>query len=409
SRAGITEPAERRQGTFHQQEAVRAQREGKMNTDLMPQNLLDTQAGKALCKAGVGLQRDKDDILPYEDVEWQDSDLSAEERIFLEEFPILKGELEVGIRKLHTLADHVDTTHRTLTKTSIVANSIAVASEVMSILGLVLAPAVAGGSLILSAAGRVLGKAGEVTSILTNVLERFHSQEAQAYVGSLVPTRAQEVRRAGAAYVVAAGKVVQDCESTVKDIRKSIRAFQIARANPRLATAAKNLLTTGQVSARRSRQVQRAFEGTTLVMKTKARLLGTAMAGFSLSVGLASLLKDWKQLKEGTKSELAEELRAQAWELERKLTEFTQCYESLQQKVRLWFPSAYGKGDDEASVCVCGVCMDVPKDMGCLVALKVQTGSILSTLSPFTVFHEFHKLFCTAVLKSIRHACLRRI
>lgn len=30
---------------------------GKMNTDLMPQNLLDTQAGKALRKAGVSLQR----------------------------------------------------------------------------------------------------------------------------------------------------------------------------------------------------------------------------------------------------------------------------------------------------------------------------------------------------------------
>lgn len=29
SRAGITEPAERRQGTFHQQEAVRVQREGE--------------------------------------------------------------------------------------------------------------------------------------------------------------------------------------------------------------------------------------------------------------------------------------------------------------------------------------------------------------------------------------------
>ncbi|KAM9071957.1 apolipoprotein L6-like [Megaptera novaeangliae] len=305
-----------------------------MNTDLMPQNLLDNQAGKA-CKAGVGLQRDEDDILPYEDVKWQDSDLSAEERIFLEEFPILKGELEVGIRKLRALADHVNTTHRTLTKTSMVANSIAVVSGAMSILGLVLAPAIAGGSLVLSAAGRVLGKAGEVTSILTNVLERFHSQEAQAYVGSLMPTRGHALPwlwRAGAAYVVAAGEVVQNCDSTIKDIQRSIRAFQIARAHPRLATAAKSLLTTGQVSARRSRQVQRAFEGTTLVMKTKARLLGTAMAGFSLSVGLASLLKDWKQLKEGAKSELAEELRAQAWELERKLAEFTQCYESLQQK-----------------------------------------------------------------------------
>ncbi|XP_059970203.1 apolipoprotein L6-like [Mesoplodon densirostris] len=317
SQVGISEPAERRQGTFHQQEAVRAQREGKMNMDLMPQNLLD---------------RDEDDILPYEDVKWQDSDLSAEERIFLEEFPNLKEELEVGIRKLHALADHVSTTHRTLTKTSMVANSIAVVSGAMSILGLVLAPAVAGGSLVLFAAGTVLGKAGEVTTILTNVLEHFHSQEAQAYVGSLMPTRGQEVMRAGAVYVMAAGKVVQNCESTIKDIQRSIRAFQIVRAHPRLATAAKSLLTTGQVSARRSRQVQRAFEGTTLVMKTNARLLGTAMAGFSLSVGLASLLKDWKQLKEGAKSELAEELRAQVWELERKLTEFTQCYESLQQK-----------------------------------------------------------------------------
>ncbi|XP_028347265.2 apolipoprotein L6-like [Physeter macrocephalus] len=278
------------------------------------------------------IHRDEDDILPYEDVKRQDSDLSAEERIFLEEFPILKGELEVGTRRLRALADHVDTTHRTLTKTSMVANSIAVVSGAMSILGLVLAPAVAGGSLVLSAAGRVLGKAGEVTSTLTNVLERLHSQEAQAYVGSLMPTRGQEVRRAGAAYVVAAGKVVQSCESTIEDIQRSIRAFQIARAHPRLATAAESLLTTGQVSARRSSQVQRAFEGTTLVMTTNARLLGTAMAGFSLSVGLASLLKDWKQLKEGAKSELAEELRAQAWELERKLTELTQCYESLQRK-----------------------------------------------------------------------------
>ncbi|XP_057598446.1 apolipoprotein L6-like [Hippopotamus amphibius kiboko] len=302
-----------------------------MSTDVVPQTLRNNQAGKE-CKAGVGLQRDEDDILLCEDAKQQESDLLAEERTFLEEFPILKGELEVGIRKLRALADHVDTSHRTLTKTGVVANSIAVVSGAMSILGLALAPATALGSLVLYAAGRVLGTAGEVTSILTNVLEHFHSQEARAQVGSLMPTGGQEVRRAGAAYVVAAGKVVQDCGSTIKDIRKSIRAFQIARAHPRLATAAKRLLTTGQVSARRTRQVQRAFEGTTLVMKTNARLLGSAMAGFSLSVDLASLLKDWKQLKAGAKTELAEELRAQARELEGKLTELTQRYESLQQE-----------------------------------------------------------------------------
>ncbi|XP_052496558.1 apolipoprotein L6 [Budorcas taxicolor] len=289
----------------------------KMSMDLVPQNLLD---------------RDADDILLCDDVKPQDSDLSAEERIFLEEFPNLKGELDVDIQKLHALAHHIDTTHKTLTKTSVVANSITVVSRAMSILGLVLAPATAGGSLVLSTAGRVLGTAGEVTSILTNVLERFHSQEAQAQVGSLMPFRGRKVRQAGTDYIMAAGKVIQNCRSTIEDVQKSIRAFQITKAHPHLATAAKRLLTTGQVSAQRSRQVQRAFEGTTLVMKTKARLLGSAMAGFSLSVDLASLLKDWKQLKEGARTELAEGLRAQAQELERQLTQLTQCYESLQQR-----------------------------------------------------------------------------
>lgn len=285
------------------------------------------------------IHRDADDILPCDDVKPQDSDLSAEERIFLEEFPNLKGELDVDIQKLRALADHIDTTHKTLSKTSVVASSITVVSRAVSILGLVLAPATAGGSLVLSTAGRVLGTAGEVTSILTNVLERFHSQEAQAQVGSLMPSHGRKVRRAGVDYIMAAGKVIQNCRSTIEDVQKSIRAFQITKAHPHLATAAKRLLTTGQVSALRSRQVQRAFEGTTLVMKTKARLLGSALAGFSLSVDLASLLKDWKQLKEGARTELAEGLRAQARELERQLTQLTQRYESLQQRVRLCGPS----------------------------------------------------------------------
>ncbi|XP_070226291.1 apolipoprotein L6 isoform X3 [Bos mutus] len=289
----------------------------KMSMDLVPQNLLN---------------RDVDDILPCDDVKLQDSDLSAEERIFLEEFPNLKGELDMDIQKLHALADHIDTTHKTLTKTRVVANSITVVSGAMSILGLVLAPATAGGSLALSTAGGVLGTAGEVTSILTNVLERFHSQEAQAQVGSLMPSHGRKVRRTGVDYIMAAGKVIQNCRSAIEGVHKSIRAFQITKADPRLATATKRLLTTGQVSARRSSQVQRAFGGTTLVMKTKARLLGSAMAGFSLSVDLASLLKDWKQLKEGARTELAEELRAQARELERQLTQLTQRYESLQQR-----------------------------------------------------------------------------
>ncbi|VFV21248.1 apolipoprotein l6 [Lynx pardinus] len=303
-------------------------------TALVAQELVDDQAGKDF-EAGIGLQRDQDDILPCEGVQQGEEGLSAEEIAFLEEFPIVKEELEAGIRKLHALADHIDTTHRTLTKTNMAANSMAVVSGAMSILALVLAPATAGGSLMFSAAGKGLGTAAGVTSILTNILGHFRNQEARAQASSLVPPLGHEVGEPGgqeASYLMAVGKMAYDYGSAIKDIKKDIRALQIARAHPRLATAAKRLLTTGRVSARRSRQVQRAFKGTTLLMTTNIRLLGSAMAGLSLGQDLTALLKDWKQLKEGARTKSAEELRAQTWELERMLTELTQLYESLKRR-----------------------------------------------------------------------------
>ncbi|XP_058597433.1 apolipoprotein L6 isoform X3 [Neofelis nebulosa] len=307
---------------------------GRTSTALVAQELVDDQTGKGF-EAGIGLQRDQDDILPCEGVQQGEEGLSAEEITFLEEFPIVKEELEAGIRKLHALADHIDTTHRTLTKTNMAANSMAVVSGAMSILALILAPATAGGSLMFSAAGKGLGTAAGVTSILTNILGHFRNQEARAQASSLVPTRGHEVGEPGgqkASYLMAVGKMAYDYGSAIKDIKKDIRALQIARAHPRLATAAKRLLTTGRVSARRSKQVQRAFKGTTLLMTTNIRLLGSAMAGLSLGQDLTALLKDWKRLKEGARTKSAEELRAQTWELERTLTELTQLYESLKRR-----------------------------------------------------------------------------
>ncbi|XP_039086349.1 apolipoprotein L6 [Hyaena hyaena] len=286
-------------------------------------------------EAAVGLQRDQGDILPCDGMQQEEKDLSAEEIAFLEEFAVMKGELEAGIRKLHALADHIDTTHQTLAKANMAASSMAVVSGAMSILGLVLAPATAGGSLMFSAAGRGLGTAAGVTSILAHILGHFWHHEARAQASSLVPSHGHEAWEPGrrkASYLVAVGKMAYDCGSAMEEIKKNIRAFRIARAHPRLATAAKRLLTTGQVSARRSRQVQRAFKGTTLLMPTNVRLLGSAMVGLSLSQDLTALLKDWKQLKEGSTTKSAEELRARTWELERTLTELTQLYRSLQRR-----------------------------------------------------------------------------
>ncbi|XP_029810729.1 apolipoprotein L6 [Suricata suricatta] len=236
-----------------------------------------------------------------------------------------------------------------------VANSMAVVSGAMSILGLVLAPAMAGGSLMFSAAGKGLGTVAGVTSILAHILGHFQNQEARAQASSLVPSHGHEVGEPGrqkASYLMAVGKMAYDCGSTIEEIKKDIRAFQIARAHPRLATAAKRLLATGQVSARRSRRVQRAFKGTTLLMTANVRLLGSAMAGLSLSQDLTALLRDWKQLKEGATTKSAEELRAQTWELERTLTELTQLYESLRQRKLLQeeWPRSSSSGGDTGSL-----------------------------------------------------------
>lgn len=72
---------------------------------------------------------------------------------FVEAFPRLKRKLQENIRKLRALADHLDQVHRGCTISHVVTNSTSVASGVLGILGLALAPMTAGGSLLLSATG----------------------------------------------------------------------------------------------------------------------------------------------------------------------------------------------------------------------------------------------------------------
>lgn len=281
------------------------------------------------------IHRDKGDIALCEDVEPQGGDLSAEEKIVLEEFPKYRKELERDIINLRALADHIDKTHSRYTKTKVVTDSVAVASGVMNILGLVLAPVTAGGSLILSAAGCSLGTAAGVTSIITSVTEHFHNKNFQAQVCSQKPICDQLVKEDTKQTADVAMKSLFGYGRNVGDIKKTFRALQKARENPRLAKAATRLLNAGRVSAKESRQVRKAFEGTTLVMSRSSRLLSGALSGLGLILDVDALRKDLGELKEGAKTELAEDLRAWASELERTLAELTQLYESLQQKVRL--------------------------------------------------------------------------
>ncbi|KAM5335654.1 apolipoprotein L6 [Glossophaga mutica] len=268
---------------------------------------------------------DEDDILLGKYVEQEDRDLSDEERQFLKEFPIFKEELEVAITKFHALADETDKAHKTYTKVSMMSNSVSVVANVMSILGLVLAPATAGGSLMLSAAATGFGTAAGATSTITDILEYLHKKEIKAQSNIQVPDTEQPL-----ATNVAKGAV--KFGTNLSHIKKNVSALQTAKNYPRLAAAAERLLTSGQVSSQTQKQVQRAFGGTTMVMKYSTRLQKSGMAFLALGMDLQALMKNVKDLKEGTATELAEELRAKAREMERELTTLTKLYEHLKQK-----------------------------------------------------------------------------
>lgn len=308
----------------------------KRSADLVPQRLRDEQAGKE-CQAGVGLQGDEDDLLLSEDVEQNDADLSADERRFLEEFPILKEKLEEDIRKFRARADDIEKKQKILTEASLVTNSVSAVSGAVSLLGLALTPATGGGSLVLLGCVETLGSIAGATNIVTNLAKEV--QNAQAEAGSPEPTdgqRSEETEGKGRLYYgTTTGKLayaVYASKNNIKDVKEKIRASKTASAHPLQAAGAEGIKTTSQVTVESGRKLPKVFERIKLLMARHPRLLNGTVTGISLCTCMAALLKDWKELKEGAKSKSAEKLKAKAGELEKKLLDLSQRYERLQQK-----------------------------------------------------------------------------
>lgn len=253
---------------------------------------------------------------------------------FLKEFPQMKKELEECITQLHALADKADQIHRNCTISNVVASSTGIVSGVLTIAGLTLAPVTAGLSLALTATGMGLGTASALTSISTSIVEHSSRSSIEAEAKRLA---ANDIDR---------GKVIAEvlCDSVpkmmtlsnkvisgVNGIEKNIHAIKLAKNYPRLVARAKRVMTTGRISARGGRQVQKAFGGTALAMTKGARLAGAAATGLFILMDVASLVQDSKHLHEGAKTESAEQLKQQARELEMKLEQLKEIHESLQQ------------------------------------------------------------------------------
>lgn len=273
----------------------------------------------------------------------EDADAEDEEELqnalwykekFLHDYPLLKLELKERIKKLHALADKVDKVHRDCTISQVVASSTGAVSGVLTILGLALAPVTAGVSLALSATGMGLGAAAAVTSVSTSIAEEVNMASAEAEASNLLPTNKETVNGVKEVLDLNTPRLVSISKNTFKNmqaIKKNIDAIQLAKANPRLVTNAKQLMTTGKISARSTKQVQKAFGGTALAMTKGARIMGAVTAGVFLLGDVVSLVKDSKHLHEGAKAESAAELRQQAQDLEGKLQELDQILESLTQ------------------------------------------------------------------------------
>ena len=111
----------------------------------------------------------------------QDPDTLKEDQLdrekFLEEFPVIKQDLEKDIEKIRAFADKVDKVHTDCTISKVVAHSTGAVSGILSIVGLALAPLTMGATLPLLATGLGLGIVSTVTNVSTSIVEELEGSQ----------------------------------------------------------------------------------------------------------------------------------------------------------------------------------------------------------------------------------------
>lgn len=239
-----------------------------------------------------------------------------EKERFLKEFPQVKQELKESIKKLHELADSVDKVHRDCTISNVVAYITGIASGALRILCLVLAPVSAGLSLGLSATALGLGAAAAVTDLSTMLVEDVNTSSAEIQASLLDPAK-----------IIFFGWHLYE----VKDFGSHIRALRVARGNPQLIATAQHLITTGRVFVRSAQQGSSHFEGTALAATREASTGSAVLSVLFMMRHIYKLVTATQDLQEGEKTELAENMRQKAQQMEKELEELTWIYDSLQQ------------------------------------------------------------------------------
>lgn len=145
----------------------------------------------------------------------------------------MKQELEESIRKLCTLADRADKSHRDCTIFKVVANSTGTVSGVLSTLGLALAPVTAGASLELSTTGLGLGAAAAVPTVSSSIVEHFSRSSAETEASGLLSTSIKEKVSVGARCLCALGMAFPTAKvyKSMQGVRKHVHAAKLVKDN----------------------------------------------------------------------------------------------------------------------------------------------------------------------------------
>ncbi|KAG8508701.1 Apolipoprotein L3, partial [Galemys pyrenaicus] len=272
-------------------------------------------------------------VLSYRITEDEMEDKKEQEfrESFLKDYPQVKRQLEEHIAQLYALADKADKVHKDCTISNVVASSTGIVSGVLTILGLSLAPVTAGVSLALTATGMGLGTAAAVTAASTSIVEHVNMSTVEAKANTLsaeinVEDMFKEVLRDNGSKVFSIGNKLF---GAMEDIRKTTRAIKLIQSKPHLVARASRLMSGGKISARSAKEVEKAFGGTALAMTKGTRMVSAVSVGITVLMDVVSLVQNSKVLHEGAKTQSAENVRQKARELENKLEELCQIYESL--------------------------------------------------------------------------------
>ena len=252
-------------------------------------------------------------------------------RRFLNKFPRVKRQLEEFIGKFHELADKVEKVHKGCTISNVMAHSTGAVSGILTIVGLALAPVTMGASVALLATGIGLGAAAGVTSVSTSIIERVKRSSAETEASRMMST---VVKKWEVLLEVLNNNPHIDAtkkKEAIQCIEMHTHAMETGNANPGSAANASIYMSPGRISYPAIQHIETGFKATALTITKGARIVGLAAAGVFLLVDVGFLVKESIHLHDGAKTEAAESLRRRAWELERKLEELTQIYESLQE------------------------------------------------------------------------------